>query len=105
MRHDKQKAQKRWARTQRNKKKMERMAKNVTSYDSPAEIVDEVYVDGELMPLEKPYVRKTYRSSNARRFSYYKKYSNRAVRRYVKRAAIGNGNAYRRVFDYQWEIY
>ena len=104
MRYDKIKARKRWESTQRKKKRMEHMARTCTSYPGPAEIIEEVYVDGELVPVRKPYVRKIYRSSHAQRYSYYKKYSNRAVRRYSKKSYIGNGNSYRRIFDYQWEI-
>ena len=44
-----------------------------------------------------------YRSSNALRFSFFKTYSNRKVRRY--KGEIKNGNYYRRIFDYWWTIY
>ena len=105
MRYDKIKARKRWESTQRKKKKLERMARTCKSYPGPAEIIDERYVDGELVKIDKPYVRKIYKSSNAHRFSYFKRYSNKAVRRYSKKAFVCSGNSYRKVFDYKWEIY
>ena len=101
----KERARRRWENNQRKKKQMERMARTCKSYPGPAEIVDQKYVDGELVNLDKPYVKKIYKSSNANRFSYFKRYSNKAVRRYLKQSYIRSGNSYRKVFDYQWEIY
>ena len=54
--------------------------------------------DGNEIPI-----RRYYRSNNASRFSFYKTYSNKKVRRY--KDEIKNGNYYRRIFDYWWTIY
>ena len=57
------------------------------------------YVDGKWTPVGK-YIQYP---KNSKKQSYYKKYSNRIVRR--SKTHIPNGNSYRRLFDYSWEIY
>ena len=80
-----------------------RMARELTHYCAPYYLMDEKYIgNGQWEPIEKPYVRKVYRSAGCKRYSYFKKHSNRQVRRYKNR--IPNGNGYRKIFDYQWEI-
>ena len=101
---DKEKRFKRYMEKQRHRARKKRMAKELTRYPVPYEIVDDRYVgDGRWEKIKKPYVRAAYKSSNCERYKYYKKLSNRKVRRTDK--PIANVNGYRRVFDYSWEVY
>ena len=63
---------------------------------------DKEYKDGKWIALEKPYIKKYYRSSHRAR--YYKNYSNRIVRRYMN-DSYRNKSAYKKYFDYTYEIY
>lgn len=68
-------------------------------------LVDEEYINGERKSRTKPYVRRFYRGRRKGSCSsYYKKVSNRAVRRLPLETEIGNNASYRRVFDYWWTI-
>lgn len=81
------------------KKKDKQRLKIVTEYGyhPSAGYVDYDFVDGELKQVGK-YIK--YPGSS-RRQKFYKKYSNRLVRRsYVQ----SKGNGYRKNFDYKWEI-
>ena len=59
------------------------------------------YMSKGLDGNERP--KRFYHSSNAQRFRYYKKHSNKIVRRY--KGEIKNGNYYRKIFDYWWTVY
>jgi hypothetical protein len=52
---------------------------------------------------ENPNGWLTLKSYGCNRVRFYKKYSNRKVRRY--KGEIGNGNHYRKIFDYWWTLY
>ena len=100
---DKERRRRKYANDLRYKKKLERQAKEIEYYPGPAYWVDERWVDGEYVPLEKPYARKNYKSSHAQRFSYYKKYSNRKVRR-DKMTHFSKGNGVHKIFDYWYTV-
>lgn len=65
---------------------------------------DEKCVHGKgFVPVRKPYCKRFYRDKHKNgRYSYYKTYSNRVVRRY--KGTIANGGAYKKVFDYWWTV-
>jgi hypothetical protein len=52
---------------------------------------------------DKPYYKRLYKSKHANSVSsYFKRYSNKKVRRYKN--PISSGNTYRKIFDYWYEI-
>lgn len=100
----KEKNRKKYANDLKHKRRLERLAREIEYYPGPAMLVDERYVgNGEYEPLEKPYVRKLYKSSNAERYSYYKNYSNRKIRR-NKLVSIPKGGGYKKHFDYWYTV-
>lgn len=81
-------------------KKKKRSIRNVTTDAAHwwAGYVDHDFVDGAWIPVGK-YVK---RPKNSKRQRFYKRYSNRLLRR---GADTGSGKAgYRRCFDYRWEM-
>lgn len=52
---------------------------------------------------KQPYEQYLEFPKNSNRTQYYKRYSNHCVRR--SGIHFGKGNAYRKVFDYWWEMY
>lgn len=80
--------------------KLKRLNK-IAYYPSPAMYVEEKW-DKELrdyITLDKPYYKRCYIGS---RTKYFKKYSNKKVRRY--KGELQNGNSYRKVFDLWWNV-
>lgn len=99
---DKERRTKKYMADQRYKKKLERQAKEIQSYPGPAYLVDERWNGKEYMPLEKPYIRKIYKSSHADRYRYYKNIGNRKIRREGR--VLPKGAAYKKAFDYQYTV-
>lgn len=100
---DKEQRTKKYMMDIRHRNRHARLARELTHYRAPYYLMEEKYVgNGRWEIIEKPYVRKTYRSAGSQRYSYFKKHSNRQVRRYKDN--IPKGNGYRKIFDYQWEI-
>lgn len=101
---DKEKRTKKYMEDQRHKKRLERMAKSECQrYPAGVVMVEERYVgNGEYEPVDKPYAIKTNKSKHAMRYSYFKNYSNRMIRRNGK--VLPKGGAYKKVFDYAWEV-
>lgn len=101
---DKEKRTKKYMQDQRHKKRLERVAKTFSNhYYAPAYWMDEKYLgNGEYEKIEKPYARKVYKSAGCERYRYYKKHSNRQVRR--SKCSLPKGNWYRKIFDYAWEV-
>jgi hypothetical protein len=101
---EKERRTKKYMQDIRHKKRLERMAHNCKAYPAAAFWVDEKYnvKNGKYEDIPKPYAKKMYLSSNCERYRYYKRYSNRKVRRTF--STIGRGNGYRKIFDYKWEI-
>lgn len=69
--------------------------------------VDEMrgYCNGKWwsLPLEKSYYKRSYMDNHkGGRYSYYKKYANRRVRRY--KGEIHNGGSYRKVSEFWWNV-
>ena len=73
-------------------------------YGSGAYYVDEIWVkDIGYAPNLKPYYKRCYRGNHkGSRYSYYKKYANRQVRRHKDK--IQSGGGYKKVFDYWWTV-
>ena len=78
-----------------------RRKKKIGTYVHHACWVDWNEVDGKWMPVGK-YI-KYPNDSEAR--TYFKKYSNRKVRRANYDVIPMKGNGYRRQFDYWWTLY
>lgn len=56
-----------------------------------------------LVKIPKPYYIRYYRGNHKwSRYRYYKKYSNRIVRRFGE--DIQNGSSYKKCFDYWWTV-
>ena len=75
--------------------------KAIGTYINHACWVDWEEVDGQWLPVGK-YIK--YPNDSERR-SYFKKYSNKKVRRAKHDGIFMKGNGYRRQFDYRWTIY
>ena len=80
------------------KKKLEKMADRSSKYPYAAYRVDNNnhYTDN---PEETKYVKRDYRSHIS---SYLKKLASRKFRRY--KDDLSNGCAYKKLFDYWWEL-
>ena len=79
------------------------LAKNYPYYPPPAIPVDEDGCWNFDDPIGTVYYRRTYKGNHKRnRYKYYKKYSNRKVRRY--KGEIHRGGSYKKVFNYWWTV-
>ena len=79
------------------------LAKNYPYYPPPAIPVDEDGCWNFDDPIGTVYYRRTYKGNHKRnKYTYYKKYSNRKVRRY--KGEIHRGGSYKKVFDYWWTV-
>lgn len=99
----KEKRTRKYMQDMRHKKRLERVAKSWHGYPGVAIWVEEKYIgNGIYECVTKPYAKKLYVSSNCERYRYYKRHSNRKVRR--TKTQIPHGNGYRKIFDYKWAI-
>ena len=102
----KQKKRNKRERDQKYKNHLKFLAENIQYYPSPAIYVDEIWVKGQgYIKNPKPYYKRLYHDNHSRGkglYKYYKKYSNRCVRRYKKE--IHSGGAYKKIFDYWWTV-
>lgn len=89
----------------KHKQQLKFLAKYVDYYPAPVIYTKEIWINGYgFIDNPKPYYKKLYRDNHkGGRYKYYKKYSNRQVRRY-KGELHGKGNQYRKIFDYWWEV-
>ena len=101
---NKEKRTKLYMQKERHKKRLERMAKvECKRYPAGVILVDERYVgDNKYEPLEKPFAIRANKSKNATRYKYFKKYSNKLIRR--KNRALVKGSSYKKEFDYKWTV-
>lgn len=83
----------------RKNKKMKTIAAGIGKYDCPPMWLNWRRIDGEWVQVGN-YLKYPNRSS---RQKYLKHCSNKKVRKSVD--ICGKGNAYRREFDYKWELY
>jgi hypothetical protein len=80
-------------------KKMEKYTQNW--FYSPIYYVDEYYVGrGRWVENPKPYYKRIYRGKRSR---YYKKQSNKKIRKY--RNEIHKGSSYKKVYDFWWNLW
>lgn len=81
------------------------LTENIQGYPFPAIYTDEVWIRGQgYVENPKPYYKRCYRGNHkGNRYSSYKKYANRCVRRY-KGEIYNKGNQYRKIFDYWWTV-
>lgn len=103
--HSKQRRGNKRERDQKHKNHLKFISENVQYYPSPVIYIDEIYVKVEsLVDNPKPYYKRCYRDNHKDgRYKYYKKYSNKCVRRY-KGEIHSKGNQYRKIFDYWWIV-
>lgn len=103
--HSKQKRRNKRERDQKHKNHLKFLAENSQYYPSPVIFIDEIYVKGEgRINNPKPYYKRCYRGNHkGSRYKFYKKYSNRYVRRY-KGEIHSKGNQHRKIFDYWWTV-
>lgn len=91
---------KRGNKREREEKYLNRLKRLDRTSKSPISLIDEKFINGQgWITIVKPYYKRLHRRSSSK---YYKKYSNHVVRRY--KGYIQNGNNYRKLFDYWWEI-
>lgn len=103
--HSKQKRRNKRERDQKHKNHLKFLAENVQYYPPSVIYTDEIYVKGKgWVDNPKPYYKRCYRDNHkSGRYKFYKKYSNRCVRRY-KGEIRSKGNHYRKIFDYWWMV-
>ena len=83
------------------KRHLESLAKQKKGYYTPVAYLDKVWVDGYgLVENPKPYYKRYYRGKCSK---YFKRYSNKKIRRY--KGEIGNGFQCHRLFDFWWELW
>lgn len=88
-----------WKCSSEHKRRMKKLSK-VSSYTSGAYCVDEIWVKGTgYIKNPKPYYKRYYRGS---RYSFFKKYANRRVRKH--KYDIMRGGSYKKCFDYWWAV-
>ena len=104
MRRNKEQRTKKYMQDQRHKKRLERLAKSeACRYPAGAIWVDTILDEnGERAPREKPFAMRTNKSRHSTRYSYFKNYSNRVIRR--NNRAVVKGGAYKKEFDYKWAV-
>lgn len=84
------------------KKHLKNLTENISGYPQPAMLVEEKW-DKELeeyVKLDTPYYKRLYGTKSRRKF--YKKRSNKQVRRY--KGEVQNGGFYKKIYDYQWDV-
>lgn len=103
--HSKQKRRNKRERDQKYKNHLKFLDENVHYYPEPVIYTEEIYAKGEgWVKNPKPYYKRCYRGNHkGNRYSLYKKYANKCVRRY-KGDIHNTGNQYRKIFDYWWTV-
>ena len=102
--HSKKKRRNKRERDLAYKNHLKTLHQNCTGYPSPVWYKDEIYIRGYgYIENPKPYYKRLSRDNHkGGRFSYFKNYSNRQVRRY--NGELQNGGAYKKVFDYWYTV-
>ena len=99
----KQKRSNRRDRDLKHKKYVKYLAKTYPCYPPPAMPVDEYGRWNFNDPIGTVFYRRTYRGNHkGNRYTYYKKYSNKKVRRY--KGGIHSGGNYKKIFDYWYTV-
>ena len=99
--YQKKKHRARRAATARYKNKLKFQAENIMGYPSP---VWSKGLNGWTGNKDEIlYYAKVYKSKHTVRYSYYKRYSNKKVRKYDIDVRL-KGGAYKKVFDYWWTV-
>lgn len=87
----------------KHKKHLERMWKARGNYWSPPVLyVDYLWRNHKMIDVNKPYYKKLTPNHGGKYQRFYKKISNKKVRRY--KDEISKGSNYKKVFDYWWTI-
>lgn len=89
----------------KHKQRLKFLAEYVDYYPCPVIYTDKIWIKGcGWVENSKPYYKRLYRDNHkGGRYKYYKKHSNRQVRRY-KGELHSKGNCYRKVYDLWWEV-
>lgn len=103
--YSKQKRRNKRERDQKHKNHLKFLAENIQYYLSPVIYTDEIWISRQgYIENPKPYYKRYYRGNHkGNRYSFYKKYANRCVRKY-KGEIHNKGNQYRKIFDYWWTV-
>ena len=103
--YSKQKRRNKRERDQKHKNHLKFLAENIQYYPSPVIYNNEIWIRGQgYVENPKPYYKRCYRGNHkGNRYSLYKKYANRCIRRY-KGEIHNKGNQYRKIFDYWWNV-
>lgn len=101
----KQKKRNKRERDLKYKQRLKFLTENVQCYPCPVIYTNEIWIKGYgYVENPKPYYKRLYRDNHkGGRYKYYKKHSNRQVRKY-KGELHSKGNQYRKVFDYWWAV-
>lgn len=99
--HSKQKRRNKRERDQKYKNKLKRLSACTSSPHTFIQYTDITYIRGQ-GDFENPklYYKKLYYGENCKK--RYKRIASKHVRRY--KGEIHNGNMYRKIFDYKWEV-
>lgn len=86
------------------KQRLKFLAEYVDYYPCPVIYTGEIWIKGYgWVENPKPYYKRLYRDNHrGGRYKYYKKHSNRQVRRY--KGELHNGGQYKKVYDYAWQV-
>ncbi len=101
----KQKRRNKRKRNQKYRNHLKFLAENISGYPPPVVYTNEVWIKGQgYVDNPKPYYKRLYRNNHkGGSYKFYKKHSNRCVRRY-KGEIHSKGNQYKKIFDYWWTV-
>lgn len=99
--YQKQKRRNKRERDQKYRNKLKRLSTCTSSPHTFIQYTDIIYIRGQGdFENPKPYYKKLYYGENSKK--RYKRIASKHVRRY--KGEIHNGNMYRKIFDYKWEV-
>ncbi|MDE7425739.1 MAG: hypothetical protein K2N51_18930 [Lachnospiraceae bacterium] len=101
--HSKQKRRNKRERDLKYKKHLKFLAENVQSCLSPAMYTNRIFINGQFVKNPKPYYKRLYRGRGKGASWYYKKLSNKKIRRY--KGDILKGNYCHKLYDFWWQLY
>lgn len=97
--HCKKKRKNKRERDLKYKRRLKYLATYCNWHPSPAVYIDEIFIRGQgWVKSPKPYYKRIYRS---KRSEYFKKCSNKAIRRY--KGELHNGWMCHKIFDFWWQ--
>lgn len=99
--YSKQKRKNKRERDQKYRNKLKRLSTCTSSPHTFIQYTDVIYIRGQgYFENPKPYYKKLYYGENCKK--RHKRIASKHVRRY--KGKIHDGNMYRKIFDYKWEV-